>query len=72
VLPLLGDPAALHRELRAMDADHLLVVHGSLAAPLRRDAAFDRLFRRLGGDGRYELFALRPVPATTAAASPGG
>jgi hypothetical protein len=72
VLPLLGDPAALHRELRAMDADHLLVVHGPLAATLRRDAAFDRLFRRLGGDGRHDLFALRPVPATTAAASPGG
>lgn len=72
VVPLLGDPAALYRELRAMDVDHLLVVHRHRFLPLRRDAAFDRFFRRLSGDGRYDLFALRPAAAATPAAGPGG
>ncbi|HEX2163872.1 MAG TPA: glycosyltransferase family 39 protein, partial [Thermoanaerobaculia bacterium] len=60
VTPLLDDSEALHRELRAMGADHLLVVHARGRVPLPRGPAFDRRFRRLAGDGLAELFALVP------------
>ncbi|HEX2253926.1 MAG TPA: glycosyltransferase family 39 protein [Thermoanaerobaculia bacterium] len=58
IAPLLADAEALHRELRAMDVDHLLVVHSRSRVPLLRGPDFDRRFRRLAGDGRAELFAL--------------
>lgn len=63
VMPLVGDPAALHHELRAMEVDHLLVVHERQRVPLARDAAFRRLFRPVAGDERFELFAVAPEPS---------
>lgn len=63
VLPLVGDPAALHRELRAMDVDHLLVVHERQGVPLVRDRDFRRLFHPVVDGERFELFAVAPRPS---------
>jgi hypothetical protein len=67
VLPLLGRPAALHRELRSMGVDYLLVVRERRPAPLR-GPAFERLFRPVPtGDARVELWALAGATATSRA-----
>lgn len=63
---LLGDAAALHRELAAMGADHFLAV-GAPRARLPRDAAFTRLFTPLYEDERCALFALAPGAERAAA-----
>lgn len=63
MLPLVDDPTALHRELRAMEVDHLLVVHERQRVPLVRDATFRGLFRTVAGGERFELFAVAPEPS---------
>jgi hypothetical protein len=59
VLPLLGDPEALWRELRRLGADHLLVVEGTGVDLPEDDPAFRRLFRKVYADAASEVFALR-------------
>lgn len=59
VLPLLGDPAALWRELRRLGADHLLVVEGTGVDLPEEDPAFRRLFRKVYADEAAAVFALR-------------
>lgn len=58
VVPLLGDAARLHGELRSMGADHLLV-RGELRSRLPRGDELDRLFLPRFADSRCELFELR-------------
>jgi 4-amino-4-deoxy-L-arabinose transferase-like glycosyltransferase len=58
LLPLLHDPAALHAKLRALGADHLLLVRGK-DYRLPEDPAFRRLFREVYADSRARVFALR-------------
>jgi dolichyl-phosphate-mannose-protein mannosyltransferase len=64
VLPAAGDPAALHRKLRELGVDFLLVVRDrdpeGLAARLATPEA-QALFRRFYEDGAAEVFELRPV-----------
>ncbi|MCB1009361.1 MAG: glycosyltransferase family 39 protein [Acidobacteria bacterium] len=55
IVPYLGDPEALHRELRSMDVDELLIPVG-FRSSLLRGAELDRLFRPLYADARCELF----------------
>ncbi len=71
IRPLLRDPTALHRALRAMGADHFLVV-GALRRRLPRDAAFARLFTPLYEDERCELFALAPGAESAASRAGAG
>lgn len=71
VLPLAGDPAALHRELRTMEVDHLLAIHARGTVPFRRDAEFRRLFAPVAAADGWELLAVRGVPPPPAAPPPG-
>jgi 4-amino-4-deoxy-L-arabinose transferase-like glycosyltransferase len=57
VLPLVGDPAALHARLRAMGADHLLLMRGKDYG-LGADPAFRRLFLEVYADRHARLFRL--------------
>ncbi len=59
IRPLLGDAAALHRELRAIGVDYLLVA-GEARPALARDESFARLFLRILGDDRFDLYELAP------------
>jgi len=62
--PLVGDPESLHRELRVLGADHLLIVKGR-GVELPDTAETRRLFRRVWEDGTaevYELTASPPAP----------
>ena len=60
ILPLVHDPAALHRELRRLGAGYLLVVQGVGIPPPVDDPAFRTLFRRVYSDGASEVFELKP------------
>jgi 4-amino-4-deoxy-L-arabinose transferase-like glycosyltransferase len=62
VLPLVGDPAALHRELHTMGVDYLLAVHARLPVPFRRDGDFRRLFEPVASEERWELLAVESTP----------
>ncbi|HEX9669223.1 MAG TPA: hypothetical protein VGC93_07030, partial [Thermoanaerobaculia bacterium] len=57
VLPLVSDPAAFHARLRAMGADHLLLVRG-WDYGLGADPAFRRLFLEVYADRHARLFRL--------------
>ncbi len=57
VLPLLADPAALHARLRALGADHLLLVRAKDYG-LADDPAFRRLFLEIYADRHARLFRL--------------
>lgn len=63
VLPLVGRPAELHAWLRALGADHLLLVpgkdYGFAAHP-----AFGRLFREVYADRQARVFAVVPTAVT--------
>ena len=61
VMPLLGQPEALWRELRRLGADHLLVVYGVVAPPVD-DPAFRRRFRRVYFDAAAEVWELTGSP----------
>jgi 4-amino-4-deoxy-L-arabinose transferase-like glycosyltransferase len=58
ILPLLGDPGALWRELRRLGADHFLVVEGTGVRLPEGDPVFRRLFRRVYADGASVLYEL--------------
>lgn len=70
VMPLVGRPAALHRELRAMGVDHLLAVHARQPVPFRRDADFARLFEPVAAGDGWEILAVRPTPSPDPAGAP--
>jgi hypothetical protein len=63
MLPLVGDPEALWRELRSLQADHLLVVRSKGPTLPEGDPRFRRLFRRVYFDEVAEVFELRGEPA---------
>lgn len=56
--PLVGEPAALWRELRKLGADHLLVVPGKGPLLPVGDPRFRRLFRKVYFDEEVEIFEL--------------
>jgi hypothetical protein len=71
-LALLGDPRALHSELREVGARHLLVVEGT-GVVLPVDApAFRERFQRVYSDGFSEVYELLPAPAFRSPASDAG
>ena len=57
VVPLAGDPAALHARLRALGADHLLLVRAKDYG-LADDPTFRRLFLEVYADRHARLFRL--------------
>ena len=57
VVPLAGDPAALHARLRALGADHFLLVRAKDYG-LADDPAFRRLFLEIYADRHARLFRL--------------
>jgi hypothetical protein len=57
--PLTRDPAALHRRLREIGADFLLVVDGKGVVLPYDDPVFRERFQRVYSDGTSEVFALR-------------
>lgn len=59
--PLVGDPERLHRELRALGADHLLIVKGR-GVELPGTPETRRRFRRVWEDGVTEVFELTASP----------
>jgi hypothetical protein len=59
--PLVGDPAALHRELRALGAEILLIVKDR-GVELPDTPQAHRLFRRVWEDGVVEVFELTASP----------
>jgi hypothetical protein len=60
--PLIHDPAALHRRLREIGADFLLVVDGKGVVLPYDDPAFRARFQRVYSDGTSEVFAVLSGP----------
>lgn len=70
VLAVSPNAEALHRELRRLGADHLLVsAVAEKDLPFPEDAAFLRWFQPVYRDAGAQVYALRPTP-TLAAGSP--
>lgn len=57
-LPLVGKPAALHRELRGLGASHLLLIKSGPAAVRPKSPDWPRWFRRVYEDPAAEVFVL--------------
>jgi hypothetical protein len=65
-LPLVGDPAALHRELRKIGATHLLMSRSPGAVRPPETLEWRRWFRRVYEDPAADVFALSGVQASSA------
>ncbi|HEX6864511.1 MAG TPA: glycosyltransferase family 39 protein, partial [Thermoanaerobaculia bacterium] len=59
VLPMLHDPEALHRRLRGLGADYLLLRTDRIR-PLPKGPAWSRRFRPIYSDGKAEVYELSP------------
>ena len=63
-------PEALHRELRRLGADHLLVpTAAGKGLPFPEDAVFRRWFELVYEDAEARVYTLRPTPAAGARSS---
>ncbi|MEA2562661.1 MAG: hypothetical protein QOH06_4165 [Acidobacteriota bacterium] len=60
LLPLVGNPALLHRELRRLGATHLLMSNSPGAVRPPETPEWQRWFRRVYEDESAEVFALLP------------
>ena len=64
LIPHLGDPEALWRELRRLGADHFLVARGTGVHLPVHDPAFQRLFRKVYSDAAADVYELARSPST--------
>jgi hypothetical protein len=65
VVPALADPEALHRRLRELGADYLLILREQ-GRVLPRGPEWSRRFRRIYSDGRADVYELSATDSTAA------